>query len=436
MEKEKMILYILSFIMISTFFGHLSMKSYNSLSLLVATFVLVYKIYDNISYAIVVSVLVSSFYKTFVNKKEGLVGFGNNHHPIRGTVNQHLGIPEDDATEDDATEDDSDEDDVDEDATEDDSDEDDVDEDDVDEDGAEVYDDILEESDSAASGTYNNQVETASQYQCNAHLNSSPYAASLCDEGHEPTDYDTCSTGCKATKQLDGMTICCKDTCSDCGEGITRVQQDYATEMKNQATTLSNSLENVSQDVFDDAELKHGSMTDGYRIFYKLYEPNPDDADSATSINTLSIVVDALMREASMLEDQKKWNDAGQKYKYIVDLINDILAKRDYYINGDLGLCSDRDEYNCNEQSLDGVKRACIWSNETGTCSAGDVVQAGNIVDSFKNRKRSGFGSNNEMRKQVMKKKGMKKKDIKSEENLFKSAVLSGWNAFKTEIKG
>ena len=62
--------YIVYFILISTTFGHISTKSYETLSLFIASLILVHKIYDNIVLSTVISISLSSFYKTFINKKE------------------------------------------------------------------------------------------------------------------------------------------------------------------------------------------------------------------------------------------------------------------------------------------------------------------------------------------------------------------------------
>ena len=189
------------------------MKYYHYLLL----FILVYKICDNIVLSTVISISLSSFYKTFINKKEGME---DHHEIINQTRSQHLGISTNNTASDTDNNTSSDNNNTTSDNNNTSSDTDNNTSSDTDNNTASgSYEDMLEDSDESAVSTYNNTITNVddSSYSCKAHNNSSPTAVALCDAGHQKVSTNICSTGCAASQKINGFYVCCVGECGSCG---------------------------------------------------------------------------------------------------------------------------------------------------------------------------------------------------------------------------
>ena len=475
--------YIVYFILISTTFGHISTKSYETLSLFIASFILVHKIYDNIVLSTVISISLSSFYKTFINKKEGME---DHHEIINQTRSQHLGISTNNNTTSDNNNTTSDNNNTTSDNNNTTSDNNNTtsdnnnttsDNNNTTSDNNNTtsnannasyisYRDMLEDSDESAASTYNTSTNVDdSSYSCKAHNNNSPAAVALCDAGHQKVSTDICSTGCRATQQMvyrddatgieQAFNVCCVGECGSCGTETITDNRGYTggatSSYYTQSVDSDGELETtyISPDRWDlwaqqhrsNAALALQDISDNQDIFATTLEWDA----SANGIHSY-----LYNNEESTLPDDQTTSVPGTSATGEIIRIS-RFAKPDPCIDENT-----EDDFNpCNEdlESIANIRYRLgeyyynnappdNYSDDNWKLASRQFYIVEQLVDfvldnhsynttaSFTGkRKKSGFSSNSKLRKRINNSK------IKKETTTITQAIMSAWDAFKNEIK-
>ena len=450
--------YIVYFILISTTFGHISTKSYETLSLFIATFILVHKIYDNIVLSTVVSISLSSFYKTFINKKEGME---DHHEIINQTRNQHLGISTNNDTSSDVNNTSSDVNNTSSDVNNTTS--------DVNDTTSRGYGDVLDDSDESAASRYNYNIANvdSSSYSCKAHNNSSPAAVALCDAGHQKVSTDICSTGCAASQKINGFYVCCVGNCPVCGgtisgdRGYNAATGQRTTEYTGGARSSYYTQSDTDGDGQDETTYISQDRWDlwAQQLRSRAALALQDISDN-TNIFTTTLVWDASANgihsylynsEESTLPDDQTTSVPGTSGTGVIIRIS-RFAKPDPCTDDD-----DSDDFNpCNEdlETIANVRYRLgehyynnappdNYSDDNWKLASRQFDMVDQLVEfvldnhsyntttsSFTGkRKTSGFSSNSQLRKRINNSK------IQKETTTISQAIMSAWDAFKNEIK-
>tara|TARA_E500000178_G_scaffold87047_1_gene85673 strand:- start:3140 stop:4597 length:1458 start_codon:yes stop_codon:yes gene_type:complete len=476
--------YIAYFILISTTFGHISTKSYETLSLFIATFILVHKIYDNIVLSTIISISLSSFYKTFINKKEGME---DHHEIINQTRNQHLGISTNGNGSSDTSNGSSDASNGSSDASNGSSDASNASSDASNGSSTDAsstdasfndasfndassgsYGDMLEDSDESAESTYNNTITNVdgSSYSCKAHNNSSPAAVALCDAGHQKVSTDICSTGCAASQKINGFYVCCVGNCPVCGGTISGNKGYNAAtgETTTEYTGGAKSSYYTRSDTDGDGEDETTYISqDRWDLWAQQLRSDAalalQDISDNTNIFTTTLLWDACANgihsylyniEESILPDDETTSVPGTSGTGKIIRIS-RFAKPDPCTDDD-----DSDFNPCNEdlESIANVRYRLgeyyynnappdNYTDDNWKLAARQFNMVDKLVDFVLDnhsyttttspftgkRKTSGFSSNNQLRKRINNSK------IKKETTTISHAIMSAWDAFKNEIR-
>ena len=448
--------YIVYFILISTTFGHISTKSYETLSLFIASFILVHKIYDNIVLSTVISISLSSFYKTFINKKEGME---DHHEIINQTRSQHLGISTNNTASDTDNNTSSDNNNTTSDNNNTSSDTDNNTSSDTDNNTASgSYEDMLEDSDESAVSTYNNTITNVddSSYSCKAHNNSSPTAVALCDAGHQKVSTNICSTGCAASQKINGFYVCCVGECGSCGTdtitdnrgytgGATSsyyTQSDTDGDGEDETTYISPdrwdlwaqqlrsraalALQDISdnQDIFA-TTLEWDASANGIHSYLYNNEESTLPDDQTTSVpgtsGTGEIIRISRFAKPDPCTDENADDDFNPCNEDLESIANIRYRLGEYYYNNAPPDNYSDDNWKLASRQFDMVDQLVdfVLDNHSYT-----------ITSSFTGkRKKSGFSSNSKLRKRINNSK------IQKETTTITHAIMSAWDAFKNEIK-
>jgi len=476
MINNEFLLYLVYFIMIGNIFGYISTKKHDSLTLLLVSFFLIYKIYDdNLVISMVSAIFITSFYTTFLVKKEGFEA--HHHNNTKGeTLDEHLNTTNNtDNDDDDDTSDDEDA----------------IDGEDVSDDITNPVDDLIagaDNVDDVASnlGTLSVQdlVDRFSTYasayaavqaddtvdddtvdddtvdddtvdddtvddwsardnaKCKT-IGGRPEMQSLCDDSiknHGGLLYDE-SAGCHRAHDLwtdvDGnkFNVCC-DLTSDCG--VDAEDQDTWWE-----TYDFYDCDGNDEDDFDTTNIPpspyprtclYAAWHSLIALEQKFYGSNKrdDDKDAVISIRDHAIHIFHLGGGG----DRPPTSYIILYLEYLRDLIiilidqliadgylddnDDSFESQLFKIYNDQGPHPDTADSSWNVFSIgekyDWVKE---WHDTI-------TPQSEVVVDGFK--------SNNKLRNKILKNKKMDSKFVKKKGNQLTKAVLFGWNAFKKEI--
>ncbi len=440
--NNDIIKYVAYFILISTTFGHLSTKSYETLSLFIATFILVYKIYNNIVIATAVSIFLSSFYKTFINKKEGME---DHHQIINQTRNQHLGIS---TNNDESTSTTTPTNNSDTSSTTTNNDENGSTTNNYDPSG--TYQEILEDVDENAESTYDNDITDVddSSYSCKAHKNTSPAAVALCDAGHQKVSTDICSTGCAASQKINGFYVCCVGNCPVCGgtvsdntdytggasssyytqtdtdgdgeEETTYISEDrwdlWAQQLRNKASLaildISDNTDEFTTPLFWDADAS-GIHSELYNNEISTFNDIEVAGTSNTGVGKIKI--------SRFRNPDECTNECNHDLFTITDVR--YRLGQHYYTIAPANNYND-DNWKLASRQFDIVNKLVKYVIDNHSYADENVTSP--FVGK---RKTAGFSSNSQLRKRINNSK------IKKETTTISNAMMSAWQAFKNEIK-